>query len=121
METAQNPEAVGDGLYTRKASGLVREIGLRDAFAINVAGVSFGAVIVVLLFALSAFENADLTWPIVIAAALLVPVTLVYGQLDRSDAAIRGRLRVRRPHHSPLAGSGGGVRATGDDWLRSGI
>jgi basic amino acid/polyamine antiporter, APA family len=78
--SVQKSEAAG-GLFTRKASGLVREMGLTDALGINASAISLGGVIVVFISALATFQQADLTWPIIVGFFLLVPMTLVYGQL----------------------------------------
>src|SRR5260221_14787712 len=86
MQTAETskgvdrPPAAG-GLFTRKASGLVREIGLRDALAVNASAISFGGLIVVFISALASFQQADLTWPIIVGFVLLLPMTVEYGQL----------------------------------------
>ncbi len=86
METLERSRSVqqsaaASGLFTRKASGLVRDIGLGSALGINASAISFGGVIVVFVSALSSFQNADLTWPIIVGFFLLLPMTLVYGQL----------------------------------------
>src|SRR5579872_6984573 len=78
--SAQRSDAA-TGLFTRKASGLVREMGLSDALGINASAISLGGVIVVFISALASFQQADLTWPIIVGFFLLLPMTLVYGQL----------------------------------------
>lgn len=87
MQTAETFKGVdrppaASGLFTRKASGLVREIGLRDALAVNASAISLGGVIVVFISALASFAQADLTWPIIVGFVLLLPMTVVYGQLS---------------------------------------
>jgi APA family basic amino acid/polyamine antiporter len=68
-------------LFVRRSSGLVRAIGLKEALAVNVSALNFGALIVILGSALASFERFDMTWPLVIAGVLLVPTALVYAQL----------------------------------------
>jgi amino acid transporter len=105
METVEQPNAPtvprdvgGPGLYTRKSSGLVREIGLRDALAINLSGVSLGSIVIGFSAALATFQNANLTLPIIIGALILVPMILVYGQLTAAmprtggDYVFQGRI-----------------------------
>jgi len=68
-------------LFVRKSSGLVREIGSRDAFSVATGGVNPTTNIVVLYVFLAFASNADLTWPYVIGAAMLMPLALCYAQL----------------------------------------
>jgi amino acid transporter len=79
--TAAAPPSPAAGLFVRKSSGLVREIGSRDAFSVATGGVNPTTNIVVIYVLLAFASNADLTWPFVIGAAILVPLALSYAQL----------------------------------------
>ena len=69
------------GLFVRKASGLVREIGIRDAFSIGTGGVNPTNNVVVFYILLAFSSSTDLTWPLIVGAVILIPLTLVYAQL----------------------------------------
>lgn len=79
-ETATAPGA-GSDLFLRKSSGLVREIGLRDALSVAAGGVSPYVNVVVFYIYLAFVSNADLTLPLIVGAVILVPLTLSYAQL----------------------------------------
>lgn len=90
META-NPGPAADaaaaadvapsGLFVRKSSGLVRELGVRDAFAFNIGGVNPTGIGFFLFIILAGFPGADITWPIVIAFLGTILLCLMYSQL----------------------------------------
>jgi APA family basic amino acid/polyamine antiporter len=73
--------ATGSGLFERKASGLVREIGLRDAFTLNLSVLNLAGPVIVIISALALFPGLDMTWPIVVAGAISLPLALIYSQL----------------------------------------
>jgi amino acid transporter len=73
-----------EGLFARKASGLVREMGARDTFSVSVGGINSAAAIAITFVYLAFASNADLTWPYIIAAAVMVPLALTYAQLVAS-------------------------------------
>ena len=70
-----------EGLYTRKSSGLVREMGIRDAFQINAGFINYVFPLVAIGIALPLYVGANLTWTLLIAALAFVPLALVYAQL----------------------------------------
>jgi APA family basic amino acid/polyamine antiporter len=72
------------GLFVRKSSGLVREIGLREAFGINISVLNPGISFIGILSGLALFPGADLTWPFVIAAVVVAFLALTYAQLVAS-------------------------------------
>lgn len=69
------------GLFVRKSSGLVREIGIRDAFSIATGGINPTNNIVVIYVLLAFASNTDLTVPFIIGAIILLPVAFTYAQL----------------------------------------
>lgn len=79
-ETSTAPGAES-GLFVRKSSGLVREIGLRDALSVAAGGVSPFVNVVVFYIYLAFVSDSDLTLPLIVGAVLLVPLALSYAQL----------------------------------------
>ncbi len=77
----QAPATVGSDLFIRKSSGLVREIGLRDAMSVAAGGVSPYINVVVFYIYLAFVSNADLTLPLIVGAIMLIPLALSYAQL----------------------------------------
>lgn len=69
------------GLFTRQASGLVRELGVRDAFSVGIGGISPASFPFVIFLAVAAFPQTDLTVPLLIGAAVSVLTALTYSQL----------------------------------------
>jgi amino acid transporter len=69
----------GQTLYTRQATGLVREIGLGSNIALNVSFISIPLAVLIATQAPAAFPGASPFWVTVIAAALCVFPTLLYG------------------------------------------
>ena len=78
---AGDPTTPEAGLFVRKSSGLVREIGGRDAFSVAIGGVNPTTNIVVIFVLLAFASTADLTWPFLLGAVILVPLALSYAQL----------------------------------------
>ena len=75
--------AAGDqgGLFVRKSSGLVREMGWRDAFSVCLSGIN-PATVVAIFFAYLVFaSNSDLTLPYIVAALIMVPLAIAYSFL----------------------------------------
>jgi hypothetical protein len=71
----------GAGLFIRSTSGLVREMGFRDAFSIGITFTNFGSIALFFYLTLALFPGADLTLPLILAALVSALVTLVYAQL----------------------------------------
>lgn len=69
------------GLFARKSSGLVRELGVRDAFALNISAASPTALGFLVLVVLAGFPGTDLTWPLVITFIGSICLSLTYSQL----------------------------------------
>ncbi|HWF71945.1 MAG TPA: APC family permease [Solirubrobacteraceae bacterium] len=75
------PTAVASGFYTRKASGLVREISPNSAFWMNMTYASIPLSVLAFTLAPSAFPGVNLFWSVIIISLLsLIPV-IVYGVL----------------------------------------
>ncbi len=92
-------------LFIRRSTGLVRQIGMREAFAVNMGVLNPGQGFVGFLVALAFFPQTDLTWPYIIAAVTVVLLALTYSQLvaaiprSGGDYVFLGRLV------HPLAGA----------------
>jgi amino acid transporter len=71
--------SMGQPLYTRQATGLVREIGLGSNVALNVSFISIPLAVLIATQAPFAFPGASPFWVALIAAALCVFPTLLYG------------------------------------------
>lgn len=69
------------GFYTRKATGLVREISPSAAFWMNMAYCSIPLSVLAFTVAPSAFPGVSLFWSVVIISLLALIPTLVYGVL----------------------------------------
>jgi amino acid transporter len=69
----------GPTLYTRQATGLVREIDFGANIALNVSFISIPLAVLIATQAPFAFPGADPLWVTIIAAALCVFPTLLYG------------------------------------------
>ncbi len=80
----QAEQVAGRGLFVRNATGFVREVGLLQAFAINLSVLNPAVGLVTIAVALAVFPGTDLTWPFVIAAVLVLFLALSYAQLVSS-------------------------------------
>jgi basic amino acid/polyamine antiporter, APA family len=98
-----------EGLFIRKSSGLVRELGGREAFALNMGAVNLAGSVGFFFFViLAGFPGTDLTWPIVIAFFGAAVLSAVYSQLSsampRSGADTVYLSRIFRPAVGAAAG-----------------
>jgi amino acid transporter len=102
-------EFADEGLFVRKSSGLVRELGIREAFALNMSGVNLAGGIGFFFFViLAGFPGTDLTWPIVISLVGALLLSAAYSQLaatmPRSGADFVYLSRVFHPGIGAAAG-----------------
>ena len=97
------------GLFVRKSSGLVRELGPRDAMSIAFSGVGPAVSVVIFFVYFSYSSNSDLTWPYLVVGFLMLPLTLVYAQLVAAIPRSGGDfLYISRVFH-PMVGAAMGV------------
>ena len=80
MESA----ARGVSLYTRQATGLVREIGVGSNLALNISFISLPLAVLVATQAPYAFPGSNLIGIVIITALLCVVPTLLYGSLSQA-------------------------------------
>ncbi len=79
MSEHSAPAPSGQTLYTRQATGLVREIGLGSNIALNVSFISIPLAVLIATQAPFAFPGASPFWVTVFAAVLCVFPVLLYG------------------------------------------
>jgi len=107
---APAPKVGGKGLFVRNATGLVREVGLRQAFIINLSVLNPAVGLVTIAVALAIFPGTDMTWPFVIAAVLVLFLALSYAQLVSSMPRSGGDFvfvsRVLHPVLGAMLGGG---------------
>lgn len=79
---APPPEGIaGEGLFVRKSSGLVRELGTRELIGMGFGGVSLIGLFSVCSIFLQAFPNADFYIPLLIGFAVSLLLALAYTQM----------------------------------------
>jgi amino acid transporter len=107
---ASAPKVGGKGLFVRNATGLVREVGLGQAFVINLSVLNPAVGLVTIAVALAIFPGTDMTWPFVIAAVLVLFLALCYAQLVSSMPRTGGDFvfvsRVLHPVLGAMLGGG---------------
>jgi amino acid transporter len=82
---APAPGPAGEqGFYTRKATGLVRGISVRDSFVMNVAFINIALGALTFTVAPFAFPGVSLFWTVVLCTALTVFPTVMYAILAAS-------------------------------------
>ena len=77
-------EARGVSLYTRQATGLVREIGVGSNLALNISFISLPLAVLVATQAPYAFPGSNLIAIVIVTALLCVVPTLLYGSLSQA-------------------------------------
>ncbi|MBA3688733.1 MAG: APC family permease [Chloroflexi bacterium] len=79
-------DSLGQGatLYTRQATGLVREIGMSSNLALNISFISLPLAVLVATQAPFAFPGSNLIGIVIITALLCIIPTLLYGSLSQA-------------------------------------
>lgn len=97
-------------LFARQSSGLVREIGLKDALAMNLIIVAPAGVYIFMALALGVFPSTELVFPILAAGVISLVLGLLYGQLSaampRSGGDYVFMSRIVHPAVGALVGGG---------------
>lgn len=97
------------GLFVRQSSGLVRELGWRDAISISVGGGNFPYALLGFAAFFAFVSSVNLTWAYIIAPLLMLPLCFVYGQLVSTMPRSGGDfVNLSRIFH-PLVGAMMGV------------
>ena len=73
--------AAGQGLFTRQSSGLVRELGIPAATAISLASVAVVNTFINFNAGLTAFNQADMTLPLLLGAGIWLVAMFAYKYL----------------------------------------
>jgi len=73
--------ATGSGLFTRQSSGLVRELGIPAATAISLASVAVVNTFINFNAGLTAFNQADMTLPLLLGAGVWLVAMFAYKYL----------------------------------------
>lgn len=80
MNTAQSlRQPSGPRVFTRAATGLVREAGLLDALIYNVNFISIGLMVAIMFLYMPSYAGARLPLSLVFCALLALPTAFVYG------------------------------------------
>ncbi len=124
MDSSTELQTSQPGLFVRQSSGLVRELGVRDAFSIGIGALGIGFVAFAFWSALLLYPGLDLLPLILISGALQIIIVAIYSQLAATLPRSGGDfLYISRIIH-PLAGTVvlGGVlvvilSGTGFAWL----
>jgi APA family basic amino acid/polyamine antiporter len=109
VAAADSLRGAQQGLFVRKSSGLVREMGLRDAISVALSGINPATVVAIFFSYLAFASNADLSWPYVVAVLAMIPLTLTYGQLVASMPRSGGDFVYLSRIFSPVVGAFIGV------------
>src|SRR4030088_3769412 len=73
--------AAGQGLFTRQSSGLVRELGIPAATGISLASVAVVNTFINFNAGLTAFNQADMTLPLLLGAGIWLVAMFAYKYL----------------------------------------
>lgn len=102
---------MGDGLFVRKSSGLVREIGVRDTFGIGAGILALMALFPSFVIFMELFPGTDYYLPIIVGAVLSLLLGLTYSQLVSTFPRSGGEYVYASRTFTPLLGAmvGGAV------------
>ena len=79
--TPDTARSSASGTYTRKSSGLVREVGVKEVIALSAGFAAIGFLFFSVPAALGVLPNGSFTWPIIGASVSWVFTALAYWQL----------------------------------------
>lgn len=99
------------GLFVRKSSGLVREIGVRDSMGIGLTVLLLIGVYSVTAIFMEAFPNTDFYIPILVGAAISLVLAFAYAQLVATFPRAGGEYIYASRIFNPIVGAavGGAV------------
>jgi amino acid transporter len=97
------------GLFTRKASGLVRELGVPAAVGISLASVAVVNTFINFNAGLTDFSKADMYLPLLVAAGIWLVAMFAYRYLLEAVPRAGGEYVFLSRIVSPLAGSIAGI------------
>lgn len=97
------------GLFTRQASGLVRQIGIPTAVGIALGSVSVAFIFVNLNAGLISFANVDMYLPLLIGAGIWLVAMFAYGSLVEAIPRAGGEYVYLSRIALPVLGSMAGI------------
>ena len=89
----------------RDASGLVREMGSRDAFTVSMSQVNVATAFTVMVSGLALFPRSDLLVPMILGAAAMTLLAFVYAQLTAAMPRTGGDYIFVSRIFTPLIGA----------------
>jgi glutamate:GABA antiporter len=112
--TASDPggfdsDAASRGLFVRKSSGLVRDIGLSSAFGLNLGFLNVGGGLGVFAIMFSLFPQGNVPWVLVIGGGLVGLIGVPYAQLATTMPRSGGDYVYQSRIFHPLVGAWLGV------------
>jgi APA family basic amino acid/polyamine antiporter len=103
------PAGDGPGLFTRQASGLVRELGVPAAVGISLASVAIAGFFLLITAGLTSFSMADLYLPFLFTAGLWIVAMYAYRYLVEAIPRAGGEYVYLSRAVAPVAGSVMGI------------
>src|ERR1700738_4517484 len=107
---ARSGSPAAQGLFTRQSSGLVRELGIPAATGISLASVAVVNTFINFNVGLTAFNQADMTLPLMLGAGIWLVAMFAYKYLLEAIPRAGGEYvylsRILSPAIGALAGSG---------------
>ena len=102
-ELSEQPQV--EGLFIRKSSGLIRDVGLREAFGINAGILCMIYDIIVLAIFQVTFPHTDFYLPLLVGAAISLVLSLAYAQLVGTFARSGGEYVYTSRVFGPILGA----------------
>src|ERR1700744_3859794 len=130
QRSSSGSDVAGDaGMFGRRSTGLVRDIGLANAFGVNAGAQSIGGAFAFFGLLLLLFPGVNIVLMLVVGGLLIAPLACVYSQLavamPRSGGDYVFASRVFHPVVGVSAGSmhlfiwWSGLAALGSFWARA--
>jgi basic amino acid/polyamine antiporter, APA family len=98
-------DAATGGLFVRKSSGLVREVGIRDSIAMGLSPLLIVGIFSVTVIFLQAFPNGDYYVPILVGALVSVVLAFSYAQLVSTFPRAGGEYVYATRTFTPIIGA----------------
>lgn len=102
-------EAAARGLFVRRSSGLVRDIGLGGAFGLNLGFLSIGGALGYFAILFTLFPQGNILWVLVIGGLLTGLLAVVYSQLATTMPRSGGDYVYQSRVFHPVVGAWIGV------------
>jgi APA family basic amino acid/polyamine antiporter len=109
VPSSDSPTPTGGGLFTRKASGLVRELGIPAAVGISLASVAVVNTFINFNAGLTDFSKADMYLPLLAGAGIWLVAMFAYRHLLEAIPRAGGEYVFLSRIVSPAAGAMAGI------------